>query len=76
MAGSVEDGAGAEGRSSCDCRGGGQRNLDDDELWAVHTALSATVECITSSDADVQLIMDLQEEAQALVASVLPVRGS
>jgi hypothetical protein len=50
--------------------------LDADELWAVHTALSATVECITSSDADVQLIMDLQEEAQELVASLFSSIGT
>ncbi len=72
MARSADDGASTEDRSTRECVGGRPvRHLDEDELWAVHTALSATVECITSSDADVQLIMDLQEEAQELVASVL-----
>ena len=45
--------------------------LDEDELWAVHTALAATCELIAANDADVQLVMDLQDDARALVAEVL-----
>lgn len=49
--------------------------MDEDELWAVHTALSATVEAICSSDAHVQLVMDLQEDALELMRDVVGEAG-
>lgn len=48
--------------------------MDDDELWALYSALHATCESITTSDEGTQLIMDLQEEALELVTSLVQQR--
>ncbi len=45
-------------------------DVPDEVVELVHNALSRTVRGITTSDAEVQSLMDLQEEALAAVESV------
>jgi hypothetical protein len=49
--------------------------LPDDVVFLVHRALHETVTGITTSDAEVQAQMDLQEEALDALTSLLPVPG-
>lgn len=44
--------------------------VPEDVVELVHSALSRTVRGITSSDAEVQELMDLQEEALAAIETV------
>lgn len=45
--------------------------MDEDALWAVFTALSATCEMVAPDDEAVHLVMDLQEEALELVRDIV-----